>query len=105
MRRIHSRIVLIVLCACGSTPPQSEQSQTHWLTECRSDADCGELSCVCGSCAAYCDDDESCDVAGLATSCRARASEAAHGLCGGHDSTSAVCLVACDDGCGKDQHC
>lgn len=51
--------MLVPSCG-GSTAEPGSDSNTHWLSKCGSDADCGGLSCVCGSCSRRCDSDESC---------------------------------------------
>src|SRR5262249_1072162 len=45
-----------LLCACA---PASD-SISHWSQACASNRDCGELSCICGSCTRGCASDEGC---------------------------------------------
>lgn len=51
--------------APACSPDYSEQhvktgSQTNWLRLCDSNADCGELECVCGVCSSGCTTDAQC---------------------------------------------
>jgi hypothetical protein len=99
---------LALLPFCGTEHVGSTMdSQTHWLDECTSDAQCGDLECICGRCVARCEASGSCDVAGLQTECTARTSVAVDALCGPEDPASSVCLVPCDSDvdCSGDQQC
>ena len=61
-----TRLAFIVLCsiaALGCAKTQMEagtDGATHFLRECDRDADCGELSCVCGVCSEPCTGDGQC---------------------------------------------
>lgn len=45
---------------CAKSESPADNGQTHWLEACRSDAECGELSCVCGLCTEPCSSDSAC---------------------------------------------
>jgi hypothetical protein len=61
-----TRLAFIALCsiaALGCAKARMESGTdgaTHFLMECDRDADCGELSCLCGVCSAPCDGDAQC---------------------------------------------
>lgn len=95
---------MLSFAACTSSEPPSPQSQTHWLAKCDVDDECGDLSCICGSCVARCAAGVRCSVEGLQTECQPSTSEAASALCDGHAPTS-VCLVPCDGSCTLGQRC
>jgi hypothetical protein len=58
--------ITLLLCAfaalgCAKINMQSgTDGATHFLAECDGDADCGELSCLCGVCSKSCDGDLQC---------------------------------------------
>ncbi len=46
---------------CGAnSDPGSSGSETHWLSSCDSDAECGEYRCLCGRCTTACQEDAQC---------------------------------------------
>lgn len=50
--------VLAAACATSTEPPGNGQS--HWLEQCDENADCGDLSCICGVCSILCANDDAC---------------------------------------------
>ncbi len=84
-----------MIAACGGP---STNSQTNWLSLCRSDADCGTLTCVCGTCTRSCSSDTLCgDLSG--GSCVPAADPGAIALCGGDNPPiPGVCLPRCTPG-------
>jgi glucuronoarabinoxylan endo-1,4-beta-xylanase len=85
------------LCAAMCTPTAGPKTgtQTNWLTVCQSDADCGDLRCLCGACTWSCGDATNCD--GLTgASCVHADDEGAVALCGGSRPASyGLCLLPC----------
>lgn len=65
--------VLLTVAFFGCSGPQDQggDTQTNWLGECNSDAQCGTLSCRCGVCTRPCTADRDCDGAPADVSCRA----------------------------------
>ena len=48
-------LALALCAACGGSDMSAKSdSQAHWLRACTSDSQCGELSCLCGSCSSLC---------------------------------------------------
>lgn len=98
-------LVGMVLGACGSTHGEASQGQTHWLSACEEDADCGDaLSCACGTCVALCDARGGCDTEGRETSCLPGSSTPVQAMCT-PDNAPALCLEACDGECESGQRC
>lgn len=93
-------------CGDGDTTGASGSSQTHWLDACGSDAECGDLSCVCGVCVSTCTGGAQCDVSGIATECQTADRAAAQQLCAGRTAVD-VCLESCtgEDSCPSGQRC
>jgi hypothetical protein len=84
---------------CGRAESPQIDSETHWLTICDGDEDCGAGSCECGVCTQPCATSADCAGLGLAgveclplsDACASAASEPA--------SDGAACLLTCaDDG-------
>jgi hypothetical protein len=68
--------------ACGEST-DNEDSQTHWLDECRRDSECGRgLRCECARCVAVCEASTSCAMSGRATECFDSTDVAVQSLCG-----------------------
>jgi len=63
--------VSLLVCGCWSSDKPSADSQSNWLSECRSGSDCGAgAACVCGICTASCELHSDCEGgAGLAARC------------------------------------
>jgi hypothetical protein len=68
----------LLLAACGGTTSarEGDSGNTNWLQTCTTDADCGALSCFCGSCRSACDAAVDC-AAPPGDSCRGDAGSAA----------------------------
>lgn len=94
----------IVACARTEDPDGNLGSETHWLTACTSNAQCGSegLSCECGVCSLPCDEDARCGKYGAVCSV---AGEAAHEALCGSSRTGGVCLPPCEGGCSGEQSC
>lgn len=52
--------LLVVLAACRPQDNGGDGSETHWLQQCQSSAECGAGSCVCGVCSVECNSDVEC---------------------------------------------
>lgn len=94
----------LLLCACTSTRTGGNQGQTHWLQSCEKDADCGELSCLCGFCVSECAAGGSCSVEGRDTECFAANANAVRALCEAPQAQP-LCLEPCDGECSAGQRC
>jgi hypothetical protein len=90
-----------LLSSCENADPGAG-SNTNWLRSCDKDADCGELSCLCGVCTAPCDD--SCPELPGAV-CAAPASASVRALCGGDAAAPVAASGMCLPACGKDTEC
>lgn len=81
-------IVALIGCIERSSPPSGPRvdSESHWLSPCEADAQCGALQCICGVCSRDCD----------ALACGGEATCAPFGA----DTCGAVlaCTTACVDG-------
>ncbi len=92
--------------ACGSSGGPQTGGLTNWLRVCESDADCGDLRCLCGACTRSCGDEEGC--LGLSrASCVPAADEGAVALCAGSTPESfGMCLERCpEEGCAAGTSC
>jgi hypothetical protein len=87
-------------CSTDTSNDDVASSQTHWLSACDSDADCGDLSCSCGVCTRSCSDDSGCE---SGSSCIATSGIAACEAA----APAEVCLAECenDSDCGADGEC
>jgi hypothetical protein len=94
---------LLVASACHSSRMSGTQGQTHWLTACDGDSDCGDLSCICSVCVAACANG-ACAVDGLQTACFAADDGPVRALCEGAEPTP-LCLEPCDGRCADGQRC
>lgn len=83
------------LGACSSEQPQTG-SQTNWLKPCASSADCGDLTCVCGTCTKTCDNTDTCEEF-ASGECIQVADHGAVALCNGLTPQAPLCLQRCDD--------
>lgn len=79
------------LIGCSDPKDQGGDTQTNWLEECRSDADCGPLSCHCGVCTRACTAELDCDGAPVGVECRAPDSAEVQSQCGG-SASEGLCL-------------
>lgn len=89
-------ITLGLGAACGKLASQGgTDSSTHWLQSCEQDADCGELSCVCGACTLPCEDVAVCPD-GERTACAALTKSSC-------TEGAPVCVATCnaDQDCGS----
>lgn len=103
--------MLLFLAASGagasactkSDDAEIKSSQTHWLSRCETNEDCGGLDCLCGVCTQSCDSAAACDDLSAEASC---GSSAAISACG-EDSPAKICLASCDtkDDCGDGASC
>lgn len=97
----------LALWAAACSPDDAPQTgtQTNWLTLCASDADCGDLRCLCGACTRTCADNASCvDVPNA--SCVPARDPGAVAMCGGSAPATDVCLPRCpNEGCGPEASC
>jgi hypothetical protein len=65
-RCLSALVALAILSSCGASSTSGSNSggnpgsETHWLAECSSDSECGNLSCYCGLCTRACDDAAQC---------------------------------------------
>jgi len=103
-----STFSLLALLGAGCSPdstPRTVDTQTNWLTSCGSDADCGEFSCLCGTCTRLCTGDDAC--AGLAgAECVSPSDPGSLALCGGTQAEAGMCLVRCESTeCAEGQAC
>jgi len=88
------------LAACTPTGGPKSGTQTNWLRTCKSNADCGDLRCLCGACTSSCGDADNCE--GLdGAECFAADEASAVALCAGRRATSlGLCLLPCpEEGC------
>lgn len=71
--KLGAALLALATAACGATTQNREDDSgnTNWLKACESDAECGELSCLCGSCRTGC---------GAATDCSAEPADSCVGL-------------------------
>ena len=93
------------MAACEPSGAKTD-SQTNWLRACDSDAQCGELHCLCGVCTRPCDAESACqELDGAA--CVSDQEAGSIALCGGQvPSEAGFCLPRCDDGeCESGQMC
>jgi len=90
-----TRLAFIVVCsiaALGCAKTQTEggtDGATHFLIECERDAQCGELSCLCGVCSRPCEGDTTCSSLNDAAECGASAMS-----CGAAEQS---CTIECSD--------
>lgn len=98
---------------CGRAESSRMDSETHWLTSCDSDLDCGTGSCECGVCTEACTSSADCSGLGVAgAECVAQS-----GACGASTASASApsplgsaCLLPCVDdadctGLGSDAVC
>jgi hypothetical protein len=75
----------------GDRKGDGTDSNTHWMSQCREDAECDdELSCVCGVCSSSCAGETSCRDFGAAGMCLAAQCKA------NSDTPTLLCSSACD---------
>ncbi len=95
-----------IAVGCEPEPGPRTDSQTNWLRACDQDAECGELSCLCGVCSRDCEGDPECDDLGGST-CVAEQERGSIAACGGQKPPAAgLCLPRCVEGsCAEGQMC
>jgi glucuronoarabinoxylan endo-1,4-beta-xylanase len=98
-------LTFVATPACGpGEGPQTTDSQTNWLKSCEIDAQCGDLTCICGVCTSRCGSDAECaDLEGSA--CVGAADPGAIAQCGGTNPMSGMCLPPCGVECGEGLMC
>ncbi len=99
-------VALLLVAGCDATRGPRAGGLTNWLRVCESDADCGDLRCLCGACTLPCGAEGEC--AGLdGTTCIDAEESGAIALCSGEAPTSpGLCLTRCeDDDCGRGAAC
>jgi alpha-tubulin suppressor-like RCC1 family protein len=89
-KQLAAALVFATLAiACSQSRPQIDSS-THWLHACESNAECGELSCVCGTCNVSCNSNSACD--GLDSDAECSMDQPLDSSCGGEVP---VCVLRC----------
>ncbi|HEY8947171.1 MAG TPA: hypothetical protein VIM73_23165, partial [Polyangiaceae bacterium] len=84
--------VLLLASGCGKVGGEGD-SETHWMLQCDSDAECGEVgACLCGRCTVSCKANSACGAAPEGSRCVSTAAAAA---CSGETAVSDVCLMEC----------
>lgn len=81
----HGWLALVVLlgAACAQTTEEPSDGQTHWMTRCEADGDCGELECICGMCTLRCVAGDACAVEESEGACVAASSVPDADACSG----------------------
>jgi hypothetical protein len=91
LRWTAAGLVTLAFFGCAEPRDQGGDTQTNWLKECTTNADCGSLSCHCGLCTRTCNADLACDGAPVGVACRARDSVETLAQCGAATSEG-LCL-------------
>jgi hypothetical protein len=91
--------------ACGKTG-SSTSSETNWLSECESSADCVLGACHCGVCTKTCEGSSDCGELANA-SCATQDSAAYDAQCSRGETNQGICLPNCgtDAECASGQRC
>lgn len=113
MRNILTYLLLTslaVLGACASTTQPDPDGQTHWMTRCDEQADCGALSCICGVCTELCTASDECSAGESVATCLTTANVLDTAACTTRQATASVCVPLCDgqsdcDGVASDLAC
>lgn len=111
MRFFRSLLCLFGLAACAGEPGPSLDSESHFLTACVDNGDCGtELSCICNVCTSPCDDDDSCAGTSPESTCLTLSLDPLGGACTTTESAPEaprVCLEECSPSaaCGDNRVC
>ncbi len=103
-------LLSILLClgesACSPESGPQTGSQTNWLRACQTNAECGDLACLCGTCTRSCDGGESACATLEGASCSNDGDLGAIALCGGQLPASRMCMLPCPtEGCGDGRAC
>jgi hypothetical protein len=91
LRWTAAGLVTLAFFGCAEPRDQGGDTQTNWLKECTTNADCGSLSCHCGLCTRTCNVDVACDGAPVGVACRAQDSVETLAQCGAATSEG-LCL-------------
>ncbi len=97
--------LVLLLGACSENGSDGQiYSETHFLTQCESDNDCGSLSCICDVCTTPCDSNGSCAELNPNAVCAEIPEQA---ICSTGDPSGEVCLQLCsqDNECETGQVC
>jgi hypothetical protein len=82
----RTRVISLVLVSCGlialhtgcsSNAHTTTGTETNWLRQCESDADCGAYACYCGVCSASCSNDSDCENESVTGTCEQSSASAA----------------------------
>jgi hypothetical protein len=85
--------VTAAVIGCGARVDKGNTgSETHWLDECKRDAECGAESCLCESCTRGCTTDADCRIGNVAAKCVANADLKQASTCD-TDTPSRVCAA------------
>ncbi len=87
---------LLLASSCQTDSPQTG-SQTNWLRACDSSSECGDFSCLCGTCTVSCDASSACE-GPTPSSCIDVAEPGAIAACDGALPSESMCLPRCEDG-------
>ncbi len=81
--------------SCGANSGSgSSGSETHWLSQCDADDECGEFRCLCGRCSMACDDNDQCAEPGTEVSAICVARDELRASC--DEGPSNLCARAAD---------
>ncbi len=90
-------LVVALTPSCHSSGGPQVGSQTNWMRLCDKSTECGELTCICGTCTESCTGSAQCSALD-GGACVASQDEGAVALCDGVTPPSGMCLPLCDDG-------
>src|ERR1043165_3660709 len=95
-RALIPALLWIAACTSGR-PPESYGGETHWLSGCGSDGECGAGSCLCGVCTDACDGDVACQKGPRPAHCYSAASPDLTSQCEADRlrKIAGVCLATC----------
>jgi hypothetical protein len=63
-------LAAVSLGSCSSSHMQAgTDGVTHWLRDCDTSAECGEMQCLCGVCTRSCEEDDACSDLGARAEC------------------------------------
>ncbi len=83
--------------SCDADPSKTNAgTETHWLMECDSDAQCSIGSCLCGLCTFSCEDEADCRQAPRAAQCASPSEATQASLCA--NDIERICLAAAGSG-------
>ena len=112
MKQAHRLISCLALAlppfvlGCEPAAGPRTDSQTNWLVSCQRDAECGELSCLCGVCTLSCAGDAACGDAPGSSCLKADEPGVLAACDGAPPAVTGMCLPRCDaDSCSPGQQC